>query len=63
MGYRRAFPGEWQKAYGLDYPTPSSAWLRMGTSVPQIPLITCIPYYGMMFNIDYDDDSYYYDTR
>jgi hypothetical protein len=41
-----------------DYPTPSSAWLRMGTSVPPIPLITYISFYGMVFNIDYDDDCY-----
>jgi len=59
MGYRRAFPGEWQKAYDLDYPTPSSAWLRKGRSVPPIHLITSVPYYRMMFDIDYDEDSYY----
>ena len=59
MRKMRAFLGEWQKVYGIDYPTPSSAWLRMGTSVPQIPLITFIPYYSIMFNVDCNDDSYY----
>ena len=63
--HRRALPGEWQEAYDFDYPTPSSAWLRMGTSVPPIILMTCTPYYRVMFNIYFDnddDDSYNYDT-
>jgi hypothetical protein len=58
-----SFPGEWQKAYGLGYPTLSSAWLRMCTSEPPIPLNACTNYYSMKFNIDYDDDNYYYGKR
>jgi hypothetical protein len=54
--HRCSFPGEWQKAYGLDHPTPSSARLKMG---PTVSPITCIPFYSMNFNIYYDDDDYY----
>ena len=67
--HRGSFPGEWQKAYCLDHPTPSNAKLRIVTSVTAIvtsvtaiPLSDRIPYYSMIFNIEYEDDIYYYDT-
>ena len=60
--HKVSFPGEWQKAYYLDHPTPSSSMLRTGTSVTTIPLIARIPYYTMSLNIDYEDDIYYYFT-
>ena len=57
-----SFSGEWQKAYDLEHPTPSSSKLILCTSVTTIPIIVRIPYYTMNFNVDYEDDVYYYDT-
>jgi hypothetical protein len=60
--HRVSFPVEWQKAYGLDHPTPWNAKLKIVTSVTAISLSHRIPYYSMIFNIEYEDDIYYYDT-
>jgi hypothetical protein len=56
------FPVEVQKACGFDHPNPSSARLKVFTSDLPIPHFTCVPYNIVNFNIDYDDDNYYYDT-
>jgi hypothetical protein len=56
--HRGSVPGEFQ-AYCLDHKTPTSSRLRMVTSATPITLIACIPFYSMIFNIDFDYDNYY----
>jgi hypothetical protein len=58
--HRGYFPVEVPKASDFHRPTPSSVKLKVFISELPMSLFTCIPYFIMIFKIDYDEENYYF---